>query len=93
MSTTNESTGSDDEKKGNRCPSLSDRSIKTRARGWLSAPQVAKRLGYSRSRIHQLIQAGKIPAHRLGPKGDWRIAASWVQEQLAGGYSSGPREG
>lgn len=52
-------------------------------RGWLSAPQVARRLGYSRQRIHQLIQAGKIPARRLGPKGDWRVPMEWVRAQLS----------
>lgn len=54
----------------------------TGTRGWMSAGQVARRLGYSRQRIHQLIVAGEIPARRIGPRGKWMVPLEWVRSQI-----------
>ena len=33
---------------------------------YLTVPQLAKILGLTRQRVHQLVQAGKIPAEKVG---------------------------
>lgn len=43
----------------------------------------AHKLGFSRSRVHQLIDEGKLDAVRISKRGWWRISKESLERMLA----------
>jgi excisionase family DNA binding protein len=48
----------------------------------LTLPEAARQLNVSESSIRRWIQAGTLPAHRVGPGGRYRIALDDLDELL-----------
>ncbi len=51
-----------------------------RTREWLSAPEAAAELGFSRDTINRLLQAGRLPGYQATPGGHWRIKRQVIED-------------
>lgn len=64
----------------------------------LRVGDAAEACSISKSRAYELINAGVLPALRLGPKGSWRVSVvaleAWINERAAAAQDgNGPEEG
>jgi len=50
----------------------------------------ALKLGFSRSRVHQLISEGKLDAVRMSERGWWRISKESLERMLAARWKQKP---
>ena len=53
-------------------------------RKFVDSNTAAIRLGISKSRVHQLIDEGKLQAVRIGKRGWWKISKESLERMLAG---------
>lgn len=58
---------------------------------WYSTVEVAKALGRTPGAIRRWIYAEKVPASQVGDKGEWRIPAWWLQQQLGKTPTEAPK--